>query len=81
MSMNPEESLLSYPMTIIERGRHGENRKLDFVSVYSPEESVRRIRMAKRYEELTIADDFIFGKVMEDKALCREGGVHERVIA
>ena len=37
--------------------------------------------MAKRYEELTIADDFIFGKVMEDKALCREGGVHERVIA
>ena len=28
--------------------------------------------MAKRYEELTIADDFIFGKVMEDKTLCRE---------
>ncbi len=28
--------------------------------------------MAKRYEELTIADDFMFGKVMEDKALCRE---------
>ena len=28
--------------------------------------------MAKRYEELTIADDFMFGKVMEDKQLCRE---------
>ena len=28
--------------------------------------------MAKRYEELTIADDFMFGKVMEDKELCRE---------
>ena len=28
--------------------------------------------MAKRYEELTIADDFMFGKVMEDKALCQE---------
>ena len=28
--------------------------------------------MAKRYEELTIADDFMFGKVMGDKELCRE---------
>ncbi len=28
--------------------------------------------MAKRYEELTIADDFMFGKVMEDKKFCRE---------
>lgn len=28
--------------------------------------------MAKNYEELTIADDFMFGKVMEDKELCRE---------
>lgn len=28
--------------------------------------------MAKRYEELTIADDFMFGKVMEDKVLCRD---------
>ena len=37
--------------------------------------------MAKRYEELTIADEFMFGKVMEDKKLCREVGVHERVIA
>ena len=27
--------------------------------------------MTKRYEELTIADDFMFGKVMEDKGLCR----------
>ena len=27
--------------------------------------------MAKSYEELTIADDFMFGKVMEDKELCR----------
>ena len=34
--------------------------------------------MAKRYEELTIAD---FGKVMEDKELCREDGVHERAVA
>ncbi len=28
--------------------------------------------MAKRYEELTIADDFMFGKVMEDMILCRD---------
>ena len=28
--------------------------------------------MAKRYEELTFVDDFMFGKVMEDKELCRE---------
>ena len=28
--------------------------------------------MTKRYEELTIADDFMFGKVMEDKGLCRK---------
>ena len=31
----------------------------------------RRMFMAKNYEELTIADDFMFGKVMEDKELCR----------
>ena len=28
--------------------------------------------MAKRYEELSIEDDFMFGKVMEDKELCRD---------
>lgn len=28
--------------------------------------------MAKRYEELTIEDDFMFGKVMEDRELCRD---------
>ena len=28
--------------------------------------------MAKSYEELSFADDFMFGKVMEDKELCRE---------
>ena len=28
--------------------------------------------MAKRYEELTIQDDFMFGKTMEDKILCRD---------
>lgn len=28
--------------------------------------------MAKNYEELSIMDDFMFGKVMEDKELCRE---------
>ena len=28
--------------------------------------------MAKDYEELSITDDFMFGKVMEDKELCRE---------
>lgn len=28
--------------------------------------------MTKSYEELTIADDFMFGKVMEDRELCRE---------
>lgn len=34
--------------------------------------------MAKRYEELTIEDDFMFGKVMEGKALCRD--VLERLL-
>ena len=28
--------------------------------------------MAKRYEELTIADDFMFGKAMGDKVLCHD---------
>ncbi|MGN1196987.1 MAG: hypothetical protein ACI4TA_05245 [Acetatifactor sp.] len=28
--------------------------------------------MAKSYEELTFVDDFMFGKVMEDRELCRE---------
>lgn len=28
--------------------------------------------MAKRYEELTISDDFMFGKAMEDKVLCQD---------
>ena len=28
--------------------------------------------MAKRYEELTIEDDFMFGKVMGNKVLCRD---------
>ena len=28
--------------------------------------------MVKRYEELTIADDFIFGKAMGDKVLCHD---------
>ena len=28
--------------------------------------------MAKRYEELTFVDDFMFGKVMEDKGLCHD---------
>ena len=28
--------------------------------------------MAKNYEELKLSDDFMFGKVMEDRSLCRE---------
>lgn len=28
--------------------------------------------MAKSYEELQYTDDFMFGKVMEDKELCRD---------
>ena len=28
--------------------------------------------MAKRYEELTISDDFMFGKTMGDKVLCQD---------
>ena len=28
--------------------------------------------MVKRYEELTISDDFMFGKAMGDKVLCRD---------
>ena len=34
--------------------------------------------MAKRYEELTISDDFIFGKTMGDKVLCHD--VLERML-
>ena len=34
--------------------------------------------MAKRYEELTISDDFMFGKAMGDKVLCRD--VLERLL-
>ena len=34
--------------------------------------------MAKRYEELTISDDFIFGKAMGDKVLCHD--VLERML-
>ena len=34
--------------------------------------------MAKRYEELTILDDFMFGKEMGDKVLCRD--VLERLL-
>ena len=34
--------------------------------------------MAKRYEELTIADDFMFGKAMGDKVLCHD--VLERLL-
>lgn len=28
--------------------------------------------MAKDYEDLTITDDFMFGKIMEDRDLCRK---------
>ena len=34
--------------------------------------------MTKRYEELTIADDFMFGKAMGDKVLCQD--VLERLL-
>jgi len=34
--------------------------------------------MVKRYEELTISDDFMFGKAMGDKVLCRD--VLERLL-
>ena len=34
--------------------------------------------MAKRYEELTISDDFMFGKAMGDKVLCHD--VLERML-
>ena len=30
------------------------------------------ILMAKDYEDLTITDDFMFGKIMEDRELCLE---------
>ena len=33
--------------------------------------------MVKRYEELTISDDFMFGKAMGDKVLCRDEKVGE----
>ena len=51
---------------------------LRIVVVYSPVECERRTRMAKRYEELTISDDFMFGKAMGDKVLCRD--VLERLL-
>ena len=51
MSINPEKSLLSFPMTIRESGRHGESWKFDSVLVDSPAERMRRVRMKKRYEE------------------------------
>jgi len=44
---------------------------LRIVVVYSPVECERRTRMAKRYEELTISDDFMFGKAMGDKVASR----------
>lgn len=31
--------------------------------------------MAKRYEELTISDDFMFGKAMGDKVASRSGWI------
>ena len=34
--------------------------------------------MVKRYEELTISDDFMFGKAMGDKVLCQD--VLERLL-
>ena len=34
--------------------------------------------MAKRYEELAISDDFMFGKAMGDKVLCHD--VLERML-
>ena len=47
---------------------------LRIVVVYSPVECERRTRMAKRYEELTISDDFMFGKAMGDKVASRGSG-------
>ena len=32
----------------------------------------KELPMAKSYEELQFTDDFMFGKVMEDKELCRD---------
>lgn len=36
------------------------------------ENTMSEQRSAKRFEELKFSDDFMFGKVMEDKELCRE---------
>ena len=49
------------------------NGKFDSATavMYSPVGSVRgEYEWVKRYEELTITDDFIFGKAMGDKVLC-----------
>ena len=48
---------------------------LRIVVVYSPVECERRTRMAKRYEELTISDDFMCGKAMGDKVTSRSGWI------
>lgn len=36
------------------------------------EKEMSEQRLAKQFEELKFSDDFMFGKVMEDKELCRE---------
>lgn len=41
-------------------------------SLFSCNRMKGEMLMAKDYEELSITDDFMFGKVMEDKELCRE---------
>jgi hypothetical protein len=36
------------------------------------EKNMGKTKTVKSYEELKFSDDFMFGKIMEDKELCRE---------
>lgn len=46
--------------------------RYDVPSKHELENRKRRRKASRRYEELKFSDDFMFGKVMEDKKLCRE---------
>lgn len=76
ISVTSEEFLLIYP---IKYNRAGDDEGQSVCSTYCSClfscECERRTRMAKRYEELTISDDFMFGKAMGDKVASRSGWI------
>ena len=77
LSLSIQEFLLINPKSFIGRNKEGQHRF--FVSlVYScryfrkGEIYMSEQRRLKDFEELRYRDDFMFGKVMEDRELCRE---------